>query len=47
MTAAAAPNAIGADVRRFFEAFGDAFGTFDGARVAELCCVPHVGSAAR
>jgi ketosteroid isomerase-like protein len=38
----AAPNALRADVRGFFEAFVDAFGSFDGARIAALYCVPHV-----
>jgi hypothetical protein len=30
------------EVRTFFEAFVDAFATFDGARVADLYVAPHV-----
>jgi hypothetical protein len=40
--AATPPPALHADVRSFFEAFVAAFGTFDGARVADLYGVPHV-----
>ena len=42
MSGATTTDAVRADVTSFFEAFVDAFGTFDGARVAALYGVPHV-----
>jgi hypothetical protein len=42
VTAVTAPSALHGDVTRFFEAFVDAFATFDGARVADLYHVPHI-----